>query len=399
MPWKCTLASRVFARSSGDLRERRPRKGGVLGRSALLVALALLVGGWASSPARPTLAGSGLSVRLPSGWHGVAAPGQLQAADFPLGRRALASPELARVGRGHVHLIVWDYGRSVPYLAGNFTPAPLPLALGRRDLSGGPLEGFPWRDRYAVRSVAVGGELLEVIADLGPKPASASSLAKVNQVLATLHVQPPRIVRAHNGRLGNDGVTLRLLPGWSGRIEIPVDPSTGQLVVRADHGGIHLVLLQLAGGEGAHADLPIALATKNVFHHRGLVIARRVFSTAGRSFDLSVELPSLTALREANRLLRTLTATPRPWTFRSCDLTLRLPGTWRAAVNPRSGCYPIITLYGPRLRVTLTELHPTEPAHGSVFVRSGRRFEVEVRPGAARQTANAVLASLQAKRR
>lgn len=371
----------------------------MIGRLASLVALALLAGAWASSPTRHTLAGSGLSVRLPSGWHGVAGPGQLQAADFPLSRRALASPELARVTRGHVHLIVWDYGRSVPYLTGNFTRARLPLVFGRRDLSGGPLEGFSWHDRYAVRSVAVGGELLEIVADLGPKPASASSLVKVSRVLATLRVQAPRIVRAHNGRLGVDGVSLRLLPGWSGRVEIPADPSVGQLLVRADRGGIRLVLLQLAGGGGAHADLPIALAPKNVFQHRGRPIARRVFSTAGRSFDLSVALPSLTDLGEVNRLLRTLTATARPWTFRSCDLTLRLPGTWRAAVNPRSGCYPVITLYGPRLRVTLTELHANELAHGRVLVRSGRRFEVEVRPGAVRQTANAVLASLQAKRR
>jgi len=110
-------------------------------------------------------------------------------------------------------------------------------------------------------------------------------------------------------------------------------------------------------------------------------------------------LPSLAALGEANRLLRTLTASPRPWTFRSCDLTLRLPGTWRAAVNPRSGCYPILTLYGPRLRVTVVELRPGEGARGRVLVRSGRRFEVKVRPQAARRTASAVLASLRAMRR
>lgn len=386
-------------RSSRDLPARPRRTGGMLRRFALLAGVALLAGGWASSPTRHKLAGPGLSLRLPSGWHGVAAPGQLQAADFPLDSRALSSPELARVSRGHIHLIVWDYGRSVPYLAGNFTPIRLPLVLSPRDLSGGPLEGFSWRDRYAVRSVVVGGEQLEIVADLGPKPLAASSFARVNRMLATLRVQAPRIVGAHAGRPGFDGVALGLPPGWSGRIEIPSDPSAGQFVLRADHGGVHLVLLQLAGGAGAHADLPIVLAAKNVFRHRGLIIARRVFATAGRSFDLSVALPSLAAVGEVNRMLRTLTATPRPWTFRSCDLTLRLPGTWRAAVNPRSGCYPIITLYGPRLRVVLTELRPGQRAAGRLLVRSGRRFAVDVQPAAATRIADRLLASLQATRR
>ena len=386
-------------RSSRDLPARRRRTGGMLRRFALLAGVALLAGGWASSPTRHELAGPGLSLRLPSGWHGVAAPGQLQAANFPLDSRALSSPELARVSRGRIHLIVWDYGRSVPYLAGNFTPIRLPLVLSPRDLSGGPLEGFSWRDRYAVRSVVVGGEQLEIVADLGPKPLAASSFARVNRVLATLRVQAPRIVGAHAGRLGFDGVALGLPPGWSGRIEIPSDPSAGQFVLRADHGGVHLVLLQLAGGAGAHADLPIVLAAKNVFRHRGLISARRVFATAGRSFDLSVALPSLAAVGEVNRMLRTLTATPRPWTFRSCELTLRLPGTWRAAVNPRSGCYPIITLYGPRLRVVLTELRLGQRVTRGVLVRSGRRFAVDVQPAAATRMADRLLASLQATRR
>lgn len=370
-----------------------------IARSVSLVALAALAGGWASASTTRALAGSGLSVRLPSSWHGVAVPGQLQAADFPLSRRALGSPQLAHVGRSHVHLIIWDYGRSVPYLAGNFTPVRPPLALAHRDLSGGPLEGFSWRDRYAVRSVAIDGELLEIVADLGPKPLAANSFAKVNRVLATLRVQPPRILHAHNRRLGTDGVALQLLPGWSGRIEIPADPNAGQFVLRAIHDGVQLVLIQIAVGWGAHADLPVTLKPKNVFHHHGLAIARRVFSTAGRRFDLSVVLPSLSALPDANRLLRTLTASPRPWTFQSCGLTLRLPGSWRAAVNPRSGCYPIVTLQGARLRITLIELRPRESSRGSVLTRSGRRFEIQLKPETAKARADAVLANLRAKRR
>ena len=76
-------------------------------------------------------------------------------------------------------------------------------------------------------------------------------------------------------------------------------------------------------------------------------VARRVFFTGGRSFDLSTAAPSTGDLREANRFLATLRVAPRPWTFESCDLWLRLPGTWHVAVRPRSGCYPVLELRGP----------------------------------------------------
>lgn len=321
--------------------------GAVAGPALTLGAVSLLTGARFSASPSQIVAGFGLSVQIPSGWRGFAASGQLQAADFRLGRRALAASQRVPVARGRVHLIVWDYGRSVPYLARTIGSARVPLRLRRRDLGSGPLEGFPPGDVYAIRTVTLGGELLEVIADLGPKPFDANSLVHANRVLGTLRVQRPRLVRPRNRRLAAGGVALRLLPGWSGRIEAPAGPQAGQLVLRARRGRIRLVLIETPGGQGAHADLPITLATKNVLQQRGRAIACRVFSTAGRSFDLSALLPSRAALVQLNRLLQTLTAAPRPWTFRSCDLTLRLPGAWRAAVNPRSGCYPIITLDAP----------------------------------------------------
>ena len=368
-------------------------------RFAPLVVALLLFACAGSASARPasTLDGYGLSMTLAPGWHGLADPGQLQAADFPLARAVLDSAERAHVPRGHVHLIVWDYGPAVPYLS--FPPARAPLALGRRDIAAGPLEGFPASDVYAVRSVLLGGEQLEVVADLGPKPLAANSLQKVNRVLGTLRVQPPRVLLPHHGRLASDGVALRLLPGWSGRIEIPANQAAAQLVLRARHGDVQVVLLQMAGAQGRHADLPITLTTKNILHRHALAIARRVFSTAGRSFDLSVTVPAARDLVQANRLLKTLTAEPRPWTFRSCDLSLRLPGTWRAAINPRSGCYPVITLRAPGVRVVLTELRATERASGRVLRKSGRRFRVEITPASATRQADAVLATLSATAR
>jgi hypothetical protein len=91
-----------------------------------------------------------------------------------------------------------------------------------------------------------------------------------------------------------------------------------------------------------------------------------------------------------------MTVAPRPWRFQSCDLTMRLPGTWRAAINPRSGCYPVITLRAPGVRVVLTELRATERASGRVVHESGRRFLVEITPVSAKRTADAVLATLRA---
>jgi hypothetical protein len=295
-------------------------------RFAPLVVLRLVACSGSAS-ARPTsrLDGYGLSVRLARGWHGLAGPGQLQAADFPLARDVLGSAELAHVPRGHVHLIVWDYGPAVPYLA--FPAGRAPLALGRRDITAGPMEGFRAGDVYAMRSVLLGEEQLQVVADLGPKPLAANSLQKLDRVLGTLRVQPPRVLLPRHDRLTWDGVALRLLPGWSGRIEIPANQAAAQLVLRARRGDVQVVLLQMAGAQGRHAELPITLATKNILHQHSLSIARRVFSTAGRSFDLSVAVSSLRDLAQANRLLKTLTAVPRPWTFRSCDLSLRLPGT------------------------------------------------------------------------
>jgi hypothetical protein len=364
----------------------------------LIVALLLVAcTGSASAHSTSTLDGYGLSLTLARGWHGLADPGQLQAADFPLARNVLDSPERAHVPRGHVHLIVWDYGPAVPYLV--FPPARAPLALGVRDITAGPLEGFPAGDVYATRSVLLGGEQLEVVADLGPKPLAANSLQKVDRVLGTLRVQPPRILLPHQGRLAWDGVALRLLPGWTGRIEIPANQAAAQLVLRARRGDVQVVLLQLAEVVGRHAELPIILTAKNILHRHALSIARRVFSTAGRSFDLSITVPSSGDLAQANRLLKTLTAEPRPWTFRGCDLSLRLPGTWRAAINPRSGCYPVITLRAPGVRVILTELRATEPASGRVLRESGRRFRVEITPHSAKRTADAVLATLRATAR
>jgi len=368
-------------------------------RVALLAVVTLVaVTGAGASPTR-TLRGDGLTLSLPAGWHGLVGPGGVQAADFPLGPRVRSSPELARVPRGHMHLIVWNGGPWMVYLPSS-RPARAPLVLRRRDLSG-PFEGFPAGDAYALRTARLGGDMLEVLADLGPKPVRPSALRKANAVLATLRVLPPKVVRPQNGRLTSDGVSVRLPSGWSGRMEIPADRYGARLVLRAARTAVHVELLENAGTDSLrrHLDLPIVLTSRDAVRRDSLVFAHRAFSTGGRGFELSVTVRSASDLREANRLLARLAVAPRPWTFRSCDLSLRLPGTWRAAVKPRGGCYPVLKLSGPGVRVVLTELRPGERATGRVLREAGRRFRVEVNPASARARADAVLATLRAKPR
>jgi hypothetical protein len=269
-----------------------------------------------------------------------------------------------RVRRGHVHLVIWDYGPSVPYLR-NFQRAHTPITIRRRDLTSAPLEGFQAGDAFAVRVLTLGEEMLEIVVDLGPTPIALGRFRELNRVLTTLRVRPPRILRPHGGRLESDGISVRLPAGWSGRLEIPADRHATRLVLRARRGAIHLVLLELPGAQGAHAALPIVLSGSDVVRQREALIARRVFSTGGRSFDLSAAIETRRDLGQVNRLLATLTAAPRPWTFHACDVTLRLPGTWRAALEPRDQCHPVITLRGPHIRVVLTELRPKERRGGA----------------------------------
>ena len=268
-------------------------------RIGVLAAVAFVAAGCSGHHAR-TLRGSGLSLSLPRGWYGVAGPGQLQAADFPLRRTVLASAERARVRRGHVHLIVWDYGPVVPDLAGSHHGLRGPFVLRRQDLSG-PFEGFPDDHAFALRTVTVNGELLEAVADLGPKPGGAARLAEVNRVLHTLRVGSARILHPHGGVLAAHGLSLRLLPGWSGRIEIPPATFAASLVLRARRGSTRLTLLVLPRSvRGRSLALPVAL--ERVKAH----FARRVFSTRARSFDVSAVFASRSGLEEANRLLARL---------------------------------------------------------------------------------------------
>ncbi len=215
------------------------------------------------------------------------------------------------------------------------------------------MEGFGGQDTFARRDIRLGGDLLDVLADLGPKPHVASALRKVNAVLASLRVLPPRVLRPRNGRLAADGISARLLRGWSGRIEIPAQRYGSRLVLRAARGDVRVDLLELSEIEPGHVDLPISLTRRDVLQHSSPPVARRVFFTGGRSFDLSTTAPSTGDLREANRFLATLRVAPRAWTFKSCDLSLRLPGTWHVAVRPRSGCYPVLELHGPGVLVVL----------------------------------------------
>ncbi len=267
-----------------------------MSRIAVLAAAALLAASCSSNHER-TLSGSGLSLSLPSGWYGVAGPGQLQAANFPLARSVLGSAERAHVRSGHVHLIIWAYGPVVPYLAGGEPALRGPAMLRSRDVTG-PFEGFPGDHAFAERSLTVNGQVVQALADLGPKPAAPARLREVNRVLRTLQVASSRIVRPHGGVLTASAVSLRLLPGWSGRMEIPAATFAASLVIRARHDSTRLTLLELPRSlRSRHLQLPVTL--QRVGAHFG----RRVFSTEGRNFDVSAVFTSPRGLTAANRLL------------------------------------------------------------------------------------------------
>ena len=267
-----------------------------MSRIALLAAAGLFAAGCSSNHER-TLSGSGLSLSLPSGWYGIAGPGQLQAANFPLARSVLGSAERAHVRRGHVHLIIWAYGPEVPYLAGVEPDLRGPALLRSRDVTG-PFEGFPGDHAFAERSLTVNGQVLQALADLGPKPAEPARLQEVNRVLRTLQVASSRIVPPHEGVLSAKGVSLRLLPGWSGRVEIPPATFVASLVIRARRGSTRLTLLELPRSvTSRRLQLPVAL--QRVGAHFG----RRIFTSEGRNFDVSAVFRSPSDLGAANRLL------------------------------------------------------------------------------------------------
>jgi hypothetical protein len=276
-------------------------------RIGALAAVALVATACSGNHSR-TLGSYGVTLKLPQGWYGAAAPGQLQVADFPLPRGALASAERAGTSRGHTHLIVWDAGPAVPFLARNHPRLRGPLALRAADLTG-PFEGFPLDHVFARRAVTAGGELLDVLVDLGPKPAGRARLREVNRILATLRVQQPRVVRPEGGLLAHDGVSLRLSAGWHGRIELPADRHSVRYVLRARSGTARVVLLGLSPAlqvRAREASLPVALSRKNIVRGTNVPVARRVFGVNSRDFDLSVVFGSQEDLVRANRLLARL---------------------------------------------------------------------------------------------
>jgi hypothetical protein len=362
---------------------------------ALLTAMTLVMAASASASPTHLLRGEGVTLSLPAGWHGLVSPAGIQVADFPLPQRARSSANLVRVRRGHVHLIVFNYGPWVPYL--HFRPSREPLLLSRRNLTGA-MEGFGANDTYAVRTARLGGEMLEFLADLGPKPFSPSALRRVNAVLVSLRVLPSRVLYPSHGQLAADGLSLPLLPGWTGSLEIPADQSGVRVVLRAARGNVDVNLLEYAEsyGSGRHLGLPVALTNHDMLRSPQKRLARLVFSNGGRSFDLTTTVRSPRDLREENRLLARLAVSPRPWTFRCCNLALRLPGTWRAALRPRP--YPVIKLRGPGVLAVLAEMRPGERASGRIVRRGGRRFGIDVTPQSAQTRAEAVLATLHVTR-
>jgi hypothetical protein len=274
-----------------------------------VLALGALAAAGCSGDRGRTVGGGGMQLTLPQGWHGLAGHGQVQAADFRLTPRALGSFESANVRRGHVHLVVRDFGPAVPFLWQSFQELRGPLTVRPRDLLAGGFEGFPADRALAQRDVRIGGEQLEVFADFGPKPAGGAARRRANRILATLRVRRPRVIRPHDGKLAYDGLGLRLLAGWSGRIEIPPSTQT-HLVLRLRRDATRIVLIELPRSFEFHSrqvQLPLAFRRGDLVGG-ALRVGRRVVTVNGRNLDLS----AAGDFAQANRLLATLTVAPTP---------------------------------------------------------------------------------------
>jgi hypothetical protein len=356
------------------------------------VAAALIAGGCSSHRSR-ALSSPGLTLSLPSGWHGVEGPGQLQAADFPLSSSVLSSAARAHVERGHVHLIVWDNGPAITNLGRNQSSASGPLRFRQGDLSTA-IEGFPLDHAFAFREINFRGELLEVVADLGPKPLAPGRLREANRVLASLSVTPPRVIRPRGGILERDGVALRLLPGWDGWIEVPASHIAANFVFVANRGATRVVLSDEHPVFPEHqAGLPLRLSRYSDGQGHRLALVD------GHGIEASATFSSESGFAEAERLLATLRIDPQPWTLSLCDFSLRVPGLWKAGVRRRGGCYLVVTLRADGMRAVLQELRPSERGTGRVITRAGRRFLVQVTPSDRRAAADAVVETLRAKPR
>jgi uncharacterized protein YceK len=131
------------------------------------------------------LAGYGIDLTLPPGWHGRISSGVLEAASFDLSQDAAASgpPPL---GRGDVAFRLVEHGGSdAPFIT-----ARLPLQLAPTEFIAPALGSGEQVPALTGRSFVASGRQFVLWASAGSLPPSATELAEANEALATLRIEP-----------------------------------------------------------------------------------------------------------------------------------------------------------------------------------------------------------------
>ena len=274
------------------------------------------------------LSAYGMGVDLPKGWTGrivLGAAGRpvLHAASFPISANDDDSGEIARESIGSADAIYLN----VRNLGPGSEPGDLSVTFAAADFSGRPSE--------ASRERSTGGERFRITAVAGGDGPSAATLARANDALSSLSLEPyvpvpVAALPADARRIGSHGVSMRLPTGWDG------EAKRGELDASA--GGISLKLLEHADDGGfVTGRVPIELTPAEFLPPEGgsdpsiPASTGRSFVDNGRQFVLWASAdtlpPSAAAIRQANEALATLTVEPgdfypgtvEPATFAAAD--------------------------------------------------------------------------------
>jgi hypothetical protein len=138
----------------------------------------------------------GISVTLPAGWHGRLGRGTLHAASFPLPPEApgWAANASKRLAADDVLVLLFENGlqRTPPLEVARYPELSGPLRLDRADFE--PFDGVTEDSRatghgFARRTFQVSGRFFVLFAEAGERIPSASALAGLNELLASLAVE------------------------------------------------------------------------------------------------------------------------------------------------------------------------------------------------------------------
>jgi hypothetical protein len=255
--WARSVARRPaglrFSRSPGPRPVRRWVAGAAMATvllAGIALPLALLsdLGGGGTRPGgepdRTVISGSGLHLRIPEDWDGRALGPQgtmfgpvLQASNRPLlgpEDDDLTTATRKALEPGQVALVLIDYTETrarLGHQAGDddeFPVEDLPISIRAADFQPS-FEGVDSSHDFARRTFGVNGRSFDLWVEFGEKPAPEALVAQVNEILATLQVDPldaPTGLRTHTN--ADDGLSITIPAAWTFHEDPsgPADPRT-----------------------------------------------------------------------------------------------------------------------------------------------------------------------------